>query len=175
MKILMDKVSINRSLARITHEILEKNKGTNNLVLIGIKTRGEYLASRIQKNIEKFEGVTVPCYAFNINYWRDDIDVTLKSFPKEEYDFHNKIVVIIDDVLFRGRTVRAAMDGIIHHGRPKEIQLGVLVDRGHRELPIRADYVGKNIPTSINETVKVRIEEIDEEENVVILEEKNDV
>jgi len=169
MKTLMDKISINRSLARMTHEILEKNKGTDNLVLIGIQTRGEFLAKRIQQNIERFEGVVVPCYAFNISYWRDDIENSEVEPPAEEYDFKGKIVIVIDDVLFKGRTVRAAMDGIIHYGRPEEIQLGVLVDRGHRELPIRADYVGKNIPTSLDETVKVRVEEVDEEEDVIIL------
>lgn len=169
MKVLMDETGINRSLARITHEILEKNKGTDNLVLIGIQTRGEFLAQRVQKNIVRFEGIMVPCYAFNINYWRDDLDDDVKVKPGEEYNFQGKIVVIIDDVLFKGRTARAAMDGIMSYGRPQEIQLGVLVDRGHRELPIRADYVGKNIPTSLEEVVKVRVREVDDVENVVIL------
>lgn len=169
MKVLMDEINIQRSLTRITHEILERNKGTDNIVLVGIKTRGEFLAKRVAENIKKFEGVDVPCFGFDIQYWRDDLEEKVSVRPDLSFDFLGKVVVVVDDVLFKGRTVRAAMDGIISYGRPKEIQLAVLVDRGHRELPIRADYVGKNIPTSLKETVKVLLNEVDDKEEVIIL------
>ena len=170
MKVLIDQANIQRSLVRITHEILEKNKGTENIVLVGIKTRGEYLAQRIKANIKKFEGVDVDCLGFDIQFWRDDIKNHNLQKPIIDYDFSKKVVILVDDVLFRGRTVRAAMDGVISFGRPKEIQLAILIDRGHRELPIRADYVGKNIPTSLKEVVKVYLNEIDNKEEVVIIE-----
>lgn len=167
----MDESSINRSLIRMTHEILEKNKGFDNLVLVGIKTRGEALAYRIAANIRHFEGVDVPCIGFDTRYWRDDIH--RKTLEKSEFplSIDGKTVVIVDDVLHKGRTVRAAMDGLMSFGRPKAIELAVLIDRGHRELPIRADIVGKNVPTAANEVVKVTLKEYDAVEKVVILEE----
>ncbi|MEI7668363.1 MAG: bifunctional pyr operon transcriptional regulator/uracil phosphoribosyltransferase PyrR [Erysipelotrichaceae bacterium] len=169
MKLLMDESSIQRTLIRMTHEILEKNKGVKDVVLVGIKTRGEILAQRIAKNIHDFEKVDVPYIGFDIRYWRDDIDKTGLVKPELMLDINHKTVVLIDDVLFKGRTVRAAMDGIMSYGRPDTIQLVVLVDRGHRELPVRADIVGKNVPSSFAEKVKVNLIEIDHEDSVVIL------
>ncbi len=167
MKILLNDNDITRALTRITHEILENNDGIDNLVLVGIKTRGVYLMDRIAANIMKFEGVKVDTIPLDINYWRDDNRKTDVK-PLIEYDFSNKRVVLIDDVLFKGRTIRAAMDGIVSHGRPETIQLAVLIDRGHREFPIRADFVGKNIPTSLSETVKVTLAELDHEDQVIL-------
>jgi len=139
MKTIMDENSITRTLVRMTHEIIEKNKGIENLVLVGIKTRGETIAQRIAQNIKRFEGVDIETVGFDIRYWRDDIDKTGITKPNYDLDLNHKIVVLIDDVLYKGRTVRAAMDGVMSFGRPQSIQLAVLVDRGHRELPIRAD------------------------------------
>lgn len=173
MKTIMDENSIARTLVRMTHEIIEKNKGVENLVLVGIKTRGETIANRIAQNIKRFEGVDVLTVGFDIRYWRDDIDKTGINKPEYDLDLNHKTVVLIDDVLYKGRTVRAAMDGVMSFGRPQSIQLAVLVDRGHRELPIRADVVGKNVPTSTEESVKVSLQEVDGSEAVIILE-RND-
>ena len=169
MKEIMDGSSVTRSLKRMAHEIIEKNKGCDNLVLIGVKTRGEYLAKRIQSYILEFEGVEVPCEALDISYWRDDIDKDEQCMQLLKTNVKDKIVIIVDDVLFSGRTVRAAMEGIMHYGRALEIHLAVLIDRGHRQLPIRADYVGKNVPTSINEDIKLKLFEIDNEDGVFIV------
>ncbi len=169
MKEIMDESMIQRSIKRISHEILERNKGAEDLVILGIKSRGEYIAQRITKMIKEFEGIDAPCASFDIKYWRDDIDTTDILLPELDVLVANKKVVLVDDVLFKGRTVRAAMDGVMHFGRAKSIQLAVLVDRGHRELPIRADYVGKNIPTNQNENVKVELAEIDEKDGVYII------
>jgi pyrimidine operon attenuation protein/uracil phosphoribosyltransferase len=171
MKEIMDENGIKRSLIRMTHEILEKNKGVENLVLVGIRTRGEALAQRIAVNIKNFEGIDVPCAGFDTRYWRDDIDRKILVRPDFPLKIDGKIVVIVDDVLYKGRTVRAAMDGLMSFGRPKAIELAVLIDRGHRELPIRADIVGKNVPTAANEVVKVALSEYDGTEKVLILEE----
>lgn len=168
MKVLLNDNDITRALTRITHEILENNDNVDNLVLVGIKTRGVYLMKRVAANIFKFEGVNVDTIPLDINFWRDDNRKT-NIKPEIDYDFSDKKVVLIDDVLFKGRTIRAAMDGIISHGRPQTIQLAVLIDRGHREFPIRADFVGKNIPTSLSETVKVSLMELDNEDQVVLL------
>lgn len=168
MKVLLNENDITRALTRITHEILENNDNIDNIVLVGIKTRGEYLMDRIAKNIKKFEGVDVDTLSLDINYWRDDHKKTDVK-PEITYDFSDKIVVLIDDVLFGGRTIRAAMDAVVSHGRPKTIQLAVLIDRGHREFPIRADYVGKNIPTSLKETVRVMLEELDDTNQVSLI------
>lgn len=168
MKLLFDKEDIRRSLTRITHEILENNQDIENLVLVGIKTRGEFLMDRIASNIYNFEKTKVDTIAININYWRDDSKKSSEK-PQLDYDFSNKKVVLVDDVLFSGRTVRAAMDGIISKGRPQTIQLAVLIDRGHREFPIRADFVGKNIPTAKQESVKVSLIEFDDKDQVVII------
>ena len=173
MKTIMDENSITRTLVRMTHEIIEKNKGIENLVLVGIKTRGETIAQRIAQNIKRFEGVDIETVGFDIRYWRDDIDKTGITKPNYDLDLNHKIVVLIDDVLYKGRTVRAAMDGVMSFGRPQSIQLAVLVDRGHRELPIRADVVGKNVPTSTEESVKVSLQEVDGSDAVIILE-RND-
>lgn len=168
MKTLMNKEDIRRSITRITHEILENNQDINDLVLVGIKTRGEFLMDRIASNIFNFEKTKVDKIALNINFWRDDAKKS-NVRPVIDYDFSNKKVVLIDDVLFSGRTIRAAMDGVISNGRPETIQLAVLIDRGHREFPIRADFVGKNIPTAKEESVKVSLIELDDEDQVVII------
>ena len=159
-KIILDEDAMRRSLTRMSHEIIERNKGVDNIVLVGIKTRGEFLALRMAALIKKVEGVEVECHVMNIQAWRDDLD---EKYPLPEIDFSvkDKKVILVDDVLFKGRTVRAALEGILHYGRAKEVQLAVLVDRGHRELPIRADYVGKNIPSSIQETIRVKMKESD--------------
>lgn len=163
---------IRRSLMRIAHEILEKNKGAQDIVLVGIITRGALLAKRIGKNISIIEGVDIPVGSLDVTPFRDDEKRTSKDSDRSDINFEvrDKKVILIDDVLFTGRTIRAAMDAIISRGRPKSIQLAVLVDRGHREFPIRPDYVGKNIPSSKEkELVKVRLKEIDGEDGVYIV------
>ncbi len=171
MKEILDESGIRRSLIRITHEILERNKGIDNIVLVGIETRGASIASRIAHNIKHFEGKEVPCISLNVAYWRDDKKQNV-HLPYEMLDVQDKKIILFDDVLFKGRTVRAAMDAIMHYGRAKEIQLAVLVDRGHRELPIRADYIGKNIPSSIHEIIKVKLQENDGSDGIYIAKEK---
>lgn len=167
MKEILDESGMRRSLIRITHEILERNKGVENLVLVGIETRGATLAKRLQANIEKFEGINIPCISLNIAPWRDDHKkAQLKT--TQNYDLKDKKIVLVDDVLFRGRTIRAAMEAVLSYGRAKEIQLAVLVDRGHRELPIRADFVGKNIPSSLQEIVRVKTFEDDGKDGIYI-------
>ena len=171
---LLDEKAIKRTLIRISHEIIEKNKGTEDIVLIGIKRRGCPLANRIAKNIENIEGVKVPVGYVDITLYRDDI-TEIKDMPKINnidlgVDVKGKKVILVDDVLFTCRTVRAAIEAIIDSGRPDTIQLAVLIDRGHKELPIRADYVGKNIPTSKGEIIGVEIEEIDGIDSVKIYE-----
>ena len=166
-KMILDEDGMRRSLTRMPHEIIERNKGVDNLVLVGIKTRGEYLANRIASFIEKVEGTKIEVYPLDIKAWRDDLDIK-HPLPEITFSVTDKKVVLVDDVLFKGRTVRAALEGVLHFGRAKEVQLAVLVDRGHRELPIRADYVGKNIPSSLNENIKVQIKEIDGQDRVVI-------
>lgn len=171
---ILDKDTISRSLTRIAHEILEKNKGTQNLCLVGIRNRGAYLAKRLADFIEQIEKERLPVGILDITLYRDDLTL-IAAQPvvhktEIEFDISDKNVVLVDDVLYTGRTVRAALDALIDFGRPKSIQLAVLVDRGHRELPIRADYVGKNIPTAQNETVEVRLEEVDGKDEVVIVE-----
>ncbi|SKA83616.1 pyrimidine operon attenuation protein / uracil phosphoribosyltransferase [Caloramator quimbayensis] len=171
---LLDEKGIDRSLIRISHEIIEKNKGTENIVLVGIKTRGVPIAERISKYIENFEGVSIPVGTLDITLYRDDLSEKYEqpSINNTSMDFEikGKTIILVDDVLFTGRTVRAAMDAIIRAGRPKSIQLAVLIDRGHRELPIRPDYVGKNVPTSLSEIVHVKLLETDGENKVIISE-----
>ena len=169
---LMDEKAMARAITRISHEIIEKNKGIEDLVLVGVKTRGIPLAKRVQLKIEEIEGTSLPVGEIDISRYRDDIierrvEGTLHD-ENTSFDIDKKTVVLIDDVLYTGRTVRAALDYIIDNGRPKAIQLAVLVDRGHRELPIRADYVGKNVPTSKNEFISVKLSEIDGEDSVTI-------
>lgn len=171
---LLDGEAINRSLMRIAHEILEKNKGTQDLCLMGIRNRGAYLAKRLADCIEKIDKVSVPVGVLDITLYRDDLTLIASSpvVHKTEIDFDitGKNLVLVDDVLYTGRTVRSALDALMDLGRPHSIQLAVLIDRGHRELPVRADYVGKNIPTSQKETVEVRLMETDGSDEVVIVE-----
>lgn len=171
---LLDENAIKRSLIRISHEIMEKNKGVEDIVLIGIRRRGYPIACRIAENIKKFEGVDVQVGSVDITLYRDDLtdisDMPTLNDKNLGVEIKDKKVILVDDVLYTGRTVRAAIDAIIDKGRPKCIQLAVLIDRGHRELPIRADFVGKNIPTSKNENVSVKIMDIDGEDSVKIYE-----
>ena len=171
-RIVMDSDRIDRSITRIAYEILEKNKGVEDLVLIGIRTRGVPLAQRLQEKISRMEGSSVPLGILDITLYRDDIAMR-KAKPRLErtdvpFSLDNKKVVLVDDVLFTGRTIRAAMDALIDLGRPKRIQLAVLIDRGHRELPIRADFVGKVLPSSFWEAVSVHLKENDQQDEVVI-------
>lgn len=171
---LLDKEAISRALKRISHEIIEKNKGVIDVVLVGIKTRGKPISERIRDNILKFEGVNTPLETIDITLYRDDL--------QEDYEYPNikdqkikvsikdKNVILIDDVIYTGRTARAALDAVTSNGRPKSIQLACLIDRGHRELPIRADFIGKNIPTSKKEIVKVSLIETDGKDSVDIYE-----
>jgi pyrimidine operon attenuation protein/uracil phosphoribosyltransferase len=170
---ILDDDGIRRALTRIAHELLERNKGTQNLALIGIRRRGVPLAQRLAAKIKEIEGTIVPMGVLDITLYRDDLS-QLDYHPvlrKTEVPFSvtGKKIVLVDDVLFTGRTVRAALDAIIDLGRPEVIQLAVLVDRGHRELPIRADYVGKNVPTSKHETISVMLQEVDGIDQVVIV------
>lgn len=171
---LLDENSIRRTLIRLSHEIIEKNKGVSDIALIGIKTRGVPIAKRIAEFIKQFEGVDVPVGVLDITLYRDDLTEKYEdpkiNETKVDFDIKNKKLILVDDVLFTGRTVRAALDAIVDLGRPKSIQLAVLIDRGHRELPIRADYVGKNVPTSLSEIVHVHLNEIDGEDAVLIAE-----
>ena len=165
-------IAIGRAITRISHEIIERNKGIEDVVLVGIKTRGVPIADRIGKKIEQFEGTIVHTGEIDITLYRDDLnkidmDPVVKG-SNIEFSIDDKIVILVDDVLYTGRTVRSALDAIIDIGRPKAIQLAVLVDRGHRELPIRADYVGKNVPTSKDEIISVKLSEIDSEDSVTI-------
>ncbi len=169
MKEILDSISMSRSLKRMAHEIVEKNKGCNDLVLVGIKTRGEFLAKRIAKYIEEFEQEKIICDSIDITYWRDDIVKDNENIDILKVNVKDKVVVLVDDVLYSGRTVRAAMEGIMHYGRAAEIHLAVLIDRGHRQLPIRADYVGKNVPTATNEDIQVKLKEIDDIDGVYIV------
>ncbi len=169
---IMDQKAMSRAVTRMAHEIIEKNRDITDVVLVGIKRRGYPLALRIGKDIYDIEGGEALTGALDITFYRDDLKPAYAD-PKvhhEELDFKvdNKIVVIVDDVIYTGRTARAAMDAVIHNGRPRKIQLAVLVDRGHRELPIRPDYVGKNVPTSRSELISVEVVEIDGTDRVTI-------
>ena len=159
---IMDADGIRRALIRIAHEITEKNRGVENVALVGIRTRGVPLAARIAEEIRKIENVEVPVGSLDITLYRDDL-TTMGDF-----DITGKHIVLVDDVLYTGRTIRAALDAIIDMGRPNSIQLAVLIDRGHRELPIRADYAGKNVPTSRRETIEVALQEEGKEDEVIL-------
>lgn len=171
---IMDKNGVQRTLARMAHEIIEKNKGTKDVVIIGVRTRGAHLAERLADTIGQIDGLRPPVGILDITLYRDDLSSIAQQpvVHKTEIDFdiQDKKVILVDDVLYTGRTIRAALDEIIDFGRPQFIQLAVLIDRGHRELPIRADYVGKNIPTSVHETVEVRLAETDGIDEVVVFE-----
>ncbi|WP_284140885.1 MULTISPECIES: bifunctional pyr operon transcriptional regulator/uracil phosphoribosyltransferase PyrR [unclassified Virgibacillus] len=175
---LLDHSAIHRALTRISHEILEKNKGGEDIILVGIKTRGVPLAKRLQDNIKRIESLEVPLGELDITLYRDDLEIAVESNDPElkdtniPIDITGKKVILVDDVLYTGRTVRAAMDAVMDIGRPSQIQLAVLVDRGHRELPIRADFAGKNIPTSDQEIIVVQLQETDEQDDSVSLYEK---
>jgi pyrimidine operon attenuation protein/uracil phosphoribosyltransferase len=163
-----------RALTRIAHEIIEKNKGVENVALVGIQRRGAPIAERIAYHIAQIEGVQVPVGILDITLYRDDL-TTLSPQPQVHrtevnFDINDKNIVLVDDVLFTGRTVRAALDALIDIGRPRSIQLAVLIDRGHRELPIKADFIGKNVPTSRQESVSVLVQEVDGRDEVVIQE-----
>ena len=173
---LSGKIEIHRSLTRLAHEIIEHNEELHKIALIGIRTRGDHLARRLHKLIEGFSGNTINLGTLDVTFYRDDFRTNFGS-PKVGasnilFEIEDKNIILIDDVLYTGRTVRAAMDEIFAYGRPATIQLGVLVDRGHRELPIRADFIGKNYPTSVNEHIHVHVEEEDGEDAVLLLEYK---
>ena len=172
-RILMSPEDIQRAVVRIAHEIVERNKGAKDIVLVGMQTRGVPLSKRLAATIQSFEKITIPVGSLDISLYRDDISsLHLKPVMHRtdiSTDVTNKQVVLIDDVFYTGRSIRAAMDAIMDLGRPQSIQLAVLVDRGHRELPIRADYAGKNIPTSKDEEIKVYVKEVDGEDKVTIL------
>ncbi|AGK97718.1 bifunctional pyr operon transcriptional regulator/uracil phosphoribosyltransferase PyrR [Clostridium pasteurianum] len=171
--VLLDEKAIKRTLTRISHEIIEKNKGTADMILIGIKRRGVPLAERIAEIIESIEGNAIPVASVDITLYRDDLkndNETIVNTEELKLDIKNKKIILVDDVLHTGRTARAAIDAIIDCGRPRMIQLAALIDRGHRELPIRADYVGKNVPTSNSEVIAVRVSELDGKDSVGIYE-----
>lgn len=170
--VLLDADAMRRAIVRISHEIIEKNKGVEEVILVGIRTRGVPMAERLAAAIEKIENVKIPVGMLDITLYRDDLS-TLDYNPivhgtEIDFDLTNKTIILVDDVLYTGRTIRAALDAIIDMGRPKAIQLAVLIDRGHRELPIRADYAGKNVPTSKKEVVDVQLVEYDGVDEVAI-------
>ncbi len=171
-KVLLDKKDMERAVTRMAHEIIEKNKGIKAICIVGIQRGGVHIAHRLSAKLREIEGSELPVGTLDISLYRDDLNVR-KDQPvvrrtQVPCEINNKKVVLVDDVLFTGRSIRAAMDAVMDLGRPSAIQLAVLVDRGHRELPIKADYVGKNIPTSMNETVKVELIEDGEEDRVVL-------
>lgn len=172
VRTVLDAEDIERALTRVSHEIVERAKGATDLVILGIQTRGVPLAERIAANIEKIEGHSVPVGALDITMYRDDLRLrparALEETAVPPVGIDNRTVVLVDDVLFSGRTIRAALDALGDLGRPRVVRLAVLVDRGHRQLPIRADHVGKNLPTSLHESVRVRVREIDGDDTVLV-------
>jgi len=171
-RVVMDAAATQRAVSRVAHEIVEKNRGTDNLALVGVRSRGEHVATRLRRKILEIEGVEIPMGVIDITLYRDDLDHRDQQPAVKgtdiSFDIEGRRILLVDDVLFTGRTVRAAMDALIDFGRPEKIELVVLVDRGHRELPIRADYVGKNLPTSPGERVNVRLVECDGVDEVAI-------
>jgi pyrimidine operon attenuation protein / uracil phosphoribosyltransferase len=172
--VLVDEAGFGRTIARLAHEIIERNRGTAKLAFIGMQTRGVFLARRLAAKVEEMEGTALPVGVLDTTMYRDDYRTALKQpnvqVTEIPFDLYDMNVVLVDDVLYTGRTVRAALDAIMDIGRPHRIQLAVFVDRGHRELPIKPDYIGKNVPTSINEEVRVRMKEIDQEDSVLLVE-----
>ena len=172
-RVVLDAAAVSRALTRIAHEVLERNRGADALVLLGIPTRGVPLAHRIAARMSQVEATTVPVGSLDVTMYRDDLRLrparTLLPTDIPEGGIDDKVVVLVDDVLFSGRTIRAALDAMADVGRPRAVQLAVLVDRGHRELPVRADFVGKNLPTSTDETVAVRLAELDDEDEGVTI------
>jgi pyrimidine operon attenuation protein / uracil phosphoribosyltransferase len=168
----MDANDVRRAITRIAHEILERDKGAEGLVLVGVADRGDHLARRLAAEIARIEGAQVPVGVLDITFYRDDIGLRSEAPEVHEtripFDVSSRVVVLVDDVLYTGRTIRSAMDALMDLGRPKKIQLAVLVDRGHRELPIRADYVGKNVPTQRLDDVRVLVTEVDGDDAVVV-------
>ena len=161
---ILDQKAMERAIVRIANEILERNKGVDNLILVGIKTRGIPFAIRLSEKIKEIEGVSIPVHKLDITLYRDDLsEIASNPLVNEEFDvdIKGKNIVLVDDVIYTGRTVRAALEALIKHGRPNKVQLAVLIDRGHRELPIRPDYIGKNVPTSKEEIVDVNFKELD--------------
>ncbi len=169
--LIMDHNAIERAITRLSHEILEKNQGTSDLILVGVRSKGIPFAEKLGERISSIEGKDMQVEYIDISAYRDDVDRDKIEKYKFDFNIEDKIIILIDDVLFTGRTVRAALDAIVNNGRPKKVQLAVLIDRGHREFPIRPDFVGKNVPTSRNERIKVIIEG---EDNKVLIEEKFD-
>lgn len=172
---IIDQNGIRRTIVRLAHEIIERNKGTDKLVVVGVRTRGAYLAKRLINEIKKIEGVELPLGILDITMFRDDFRQRLRQPQLQQtdipFDIDEKNIVLVDDVIYTGRTTRAALEGLMSFGRPATIQLAVLVDRGHRELPIKPDYVGKNIITSIGEEIKVKMKEVDRDDCVLLVEE----
>ena len=173
-KQIIDGMAMKRALTRITYEIIEQNKGTQNLILVGIKTRGEFIARRIASQMAKLEGTEVPVFALDITGYRDDLQdeqaaTESRVTGKLPIDIDDQRVVVFDVVVYNGRTVRAAMDALMDQGRPQSISVAVLIDRGHREMPIRPDFVGKNVPTASHEKIKVNMTEVDDEDNVELI------
>ncbi|CUU02512.1 pyrimidine operon attenuation protein / uracil phosphoribosyltransferase [Candidatus Thermokryptus mobilis] len=171
---IMDENDIERTLNRLAHEIIERNKGTKNIAIVGIRTRGEFLAKRLAEKISKIEKTQIPVGVLDITFYRDDVRLKLRQpevkTTEINFTIDDKDIILVDDVLFTGRTVRAALDELIDFGRPKTVQLVVLIDRGNRELPIQPDFVGKKIKTNLNEEVKVSLREVDGEDSVLLIE-----
>ena len=171
---LVDDAGFNRTITRLAHEIIERNRGTESLGIVGMQTRGVFIAQRLAQKIAEIEGIRIPVGILDTTMYRDDYRTSLHQpnvqITEIPFDLYNLNVVLVDDVLYTGRTVRAALNALMDFGRPKRIQLAVLVDRGHRELPIKPDFVGKNVPTSMNEEVRVHMTEIDKEDSVLLVE-----
>ena len=174
MKKIMDKSSMEKTLSRLAHEVIEKNENLDDVAMVGIRSRGDFIAYRVASKIESISGKKILTGAIDITFYRDDVELKMPKAAQPtdiKFDVNGKNIILVDDVLFTGRSTRAAMDALLDIGRPKKIQLLVLIDRGHKQLPIHADYVGKNIPTSLKEVVELKVSECDGEDSVTIKEE----